>query len=82
MQDISVKTQAAAWVNSLRTGKYPLVLDLSELVFDLSALAVTLDKLDNDKDKYGLDLDTKTAKCLTLLTQYLFQNALEFLEEL
>ena len=57
-------------------------MDLSELVFGLSALAVRLDKLGDNKDKYGPDIDTKRSKCLTLLTQYLLQNGLELLEEL
>ena len=57
-------------------------MDLSELVFGLSDLAVRLDKLGDDKDKYGLDLDMKRAKCLTLLTQSLLQNGLKYLEEL
>ena len=77
-----MKTQAATWDYALQTGKEPLVLDLAELVFGLSDLAVRLDKLGDDKDKYGLDLDMKKAKCLTLLTQYLLQNGLKYLEEL
>ena len=54
-----MKTQASAWDDALRTGKEPLVLDLAELVFGLSALAVSLDKLGDYKNKYGLDIDTK-----------------------
>ena len=77
-----MKTQAATWDYALQTGKEPLVLDLAELVFGLSDLAVRLDKLGDDKDKYGLDLDMKRAKCLTLLTQSLLQNGLKYLEEL
>ena len=68
MVDISMKTLAVAWADALQTGKEPLILDLSELVFGLSASEVRLDKLGNDKDKDGLDIDTKKAKCLTLLT--------------
>ena len=82
MVDISMKTLAVVWADALQTGKEPLILDLSELVFGLSASEVRLDKLGNDKDKDGLDIDTKKAKCLTLLTQSLLQNGLESLEEL
>ena len=39
-----------------------------------------LDKLGDDKDKYGLDIDTKREKFLTLLTLSLLQNVLESLE--
>ena len=36
----------------------------------------------NDKDKDGLNLDTKRTTCLTLLTLSLLQNSIESLEEL
>ena len=35
----------------------------------------------NDKDKEGLDLNTKIETCLTLLTSSLLQNGLESLED-
>ena len=77
-----MKTQAGSWSDSLWAGKEPLISDLAELVFVLSDSTVRLDKLGDNKYKYGLDLNTKRAKCLTLLTQSLLQNGLEFLEEL
>ena len=79
MAEISVNTQASTWANALWTGKQPLITDLSELVFGLSASEVRLDKLGDDKDKYGIDLNTKRENCLTLLTQSILQNGLEFM---
>ena len=79
MSYIIVNTQASTWADALRTGKQPLITDPAELVFGLSALAVRLDKLGEDKDKYGIDIDTKRLNCLTLLTQSLLQNGLKSL---
>ena len=80
--DITVRTQAAAWDDSLWTGKEPLISDLAEIMFGLYSSAVRLEKLGEDKDKDGINIDTKISKCLTLLTQSLLQNGLELLEEL
>ena len=66
-----MKTQAASWANALWTWKDPLVSDLTDLIFGLSASPVRLDKLGDDKDKYVINIDTKRANCLTLLTQSL-----------
>ena len=77
-----MKTQAATWDYALQTGKEPLVLDLAELVFGLSDLAVRLDKLIDNNDEDILDIDTKRENCLTILSSYLLQNGLELLEEL
>ena len=82
MTDINVKTQAANWADALWTWKEPLISDLDELVFGISSLAVRMDKLGDNKDKYGLDIDTKREKCLTLLAQSILQNGLKYLEEL
>ena len=65
---IIVKTQAAAWSDALWTGKEPLISDLAEIFSGLSSSAIRLEKLGDDKDKYGFDIDTKRSKCLTLLT--------------
>ena len=75
-----MKTLTVAWDESLWTGKEPLILDPPKLVFCISALEVRLDKLGDDKDKYGLDSNTKKANCLTLLTKSLLQNGLESLD--
>ena len=71
-----MNTLAVSWADALRTGKEPLISDLSELVFGLSYLAVRLAKLGEYKDKYGLDIDTKKAKCLTFLKILSFRTAL------
>ena len=77
-----MKTLAVAWADDLWTGKKRLIYDLSEIIFGVVALAVRLEKLGDDKDKDGLNIDTKKANCLIFLTQYLLQNILEFMEEL
>ena len=76
MMEISLKTQAATWDNSLWNRKEPLVLYLAEICFGLSASAIRLGKLGDDKDKCGLGIDTNIEKCLILLTSYLLQNGL------
>ena len=77
-----MKTQSSSWADALRTGKEHLITDLSNTVFGLSDLSFRWDKLGDDKDKYGLNLDTNRAKCLTFLTQSLLKNGLKLLEEL
>ena len=77
-----MNTQASAWSDALRTGKEPMVLDLAELVFYISSLVDMLDKLGIDKDKEGINFDTKTPTCLTLLTFSLLNNGLYSLEDL
>ena len=51
-----MNTQASTWADDLWTEKENLITDLTKLVFGLSALAVRLNKLGDDKDKYGLNL--------------------------
>ena len=77
-----MKTQAVAWADALRTWREPPISDIAKIIFGLSALAVRLDKLGDDKDKYDLNLNTKRKTCLTLLTQSLLQNGFKLLEEL
>ena len=77
-----MRTQASTWDNSLQTGKDPLVLDLSKLVFGLSYLADRLAKLVNDKDKEDVNINTNRATCFTLLTLSLLQNVLKSLEDI
>ena len=79
---IILKTQASAWSDALWTGKEPLISDLAEIFSGLSSSAIRLEKLGDDKDKDGLNIDTKKENCLIFLTQYLLQNILEFMEEL
>ena len=57
-------------------------MDLAKLVFGLSASAVRLENMGNNRDEKQLDIDTKKERCLTLLTRSLLQNGLESLEEL
>ena len=54
-----MKTLAVSWANSFWTGKEPQISDLAKLIFGLSASAVRLEKLGDDKDKYDLDINTK-----------------------
>ena len=82
MADTIVNTQTSAWDETLLTGKEPLISDLAKLVFDLSSLAHRLDNLVDDKDEDGLDINTKKAMCLTLLTLSLLQNGLDLLKDL
>ena len=79
-----MKTLAVSWADALRTGKEPLISDLSDIVFGLSSLAVRLENLGDDKDKDSLDINAKKGKFLTLLllTQSLLQNGLASLDEL
>ena len=51
-----MNTQSSSWADALRTGKEPLITDLSNTVFGLSDLSFMWDKLGDDKDKYGLNL--------------------------
>ena len=60
----SVRTQASAWDDALKTGKEHLVLDLDKLVFDLPYSSDRLKKLDNNKDKEDVDIDTKEQRVL------------------
>ena len=57
-------------------------MDLAKLVFGLSASAVRLENMGNNRDEKQLDIDTKKERCLTLLTRSLLQNGLESLEEI
>ena len=77
-----MKTQSGSWSDALRNGKEPLFSDLAELVFCLSSSAVRLEKLSNYKDRYGIDINTKRAKFITLLTHSILHNSLKSLEEL
>ena len=82
MADVNVTTLAVAWDDALQTRKESSILDTSKLVFELSASAVRLDTLGDDRYEKKLDIDTKKETCLTLLTKSLLQNSLESLEEI
>ena len=82
MADVNVTTLAVAWDDALQTRKESSILDTSKLVFELSASAVRLDTLGDNRYEKKLDIDTKNETCLTLLTKSLLQNSLESLEEI